>query len=325
MLNSHRGLHLLIFAFLCLFGAEVADAQKIHRIGALIADDRFLPAFEGFKNGMEELGYAENRDVEYKLFNARRDQETLQKLSQKLLQLNPNLVLTSTTSATVPVAKVTARSKIPVVFLGAGDPLRLVNSYASSGNNLTGISASAIDLVEKRLELLTEIAPWVKRIASFNNPSGLNYQANLTAVRRAAQKLDLKVKEVDAANAEELERVTGTISRGIAGAILLPVDATLTRHMEIVVKQALREKLPLIPPAAIPLEKGGLATYGPDYFALGRQGASLADKIIRGSNPSDLPIEQPVKLNLAVNLKIAKAIGVSIPKSILLRADEIIQ
>ncbi len=301
-----------------------AEAQKVYRIGALVSDDLFVPAVEGFKKKMAELGYTEGKNVKYDFYNAKEDGDNLKKLAQKLVQDNLDLIVTSSTTATVPVAKASAGTNIPVVFLSAANPLEFVKSYASSGNNLTGISTGVLELTAKRLELLKEIAPGVKRIATFHNPKGVNYQAQLTEVREAAKKLGFKLWEINVTDGKEIEQVTATISRKVVDAIFLPPDRAITRDMGVIVQQSIKEKLPLIPPPAV-LNVGGLASYGHDYFALGQQGAILVDKIIKGARPKDLPIEQPLKLNLVINLETARAIGLKVPKEILLRADQVIE
>ena len=317
---------LFVFSLLvCSMGVPEASAQKIYHIGALVAEDQFVPAFNGFKKKMAELGYTEGKDINYDFYNAKGDRDSVQKLAEKLVHAKPDLVVTSSTTATAPIAKLTAGSNLPVVFLSAGNPLGLVKSYASSGNNLTGISAASLDLTAKRLELLKELAPWVKRVVSLNYPQGVNYRDNLAAVREAAKKMGFVVNELNASSPDELRRVIRTITRKAADAILLQPDAFFAKNIEVVIQQSLKEKLPVIPTLINNVKRGALATYSPDYFALGEQGAMLVNRILRGAKPADLPIEQPLKLVLAINLKTAKAIGLKISKELLLRADEVIE
>lgn len=152
----------------------------------------------------------------------------------------------------------------------------------------------------------------------------MTYQDNQTAVREGGKRLGLIILEKNAANREELEKVIVTITRKAADAIVIQPDTMLGRNMDIISEQSIRERLPLIPPPVF-IKSGGLATYGPDNSALGKQGAVLVDKILKGARPADLPIEQPAKMNLVINLKTAKAIGLKIPKDILLRADEVFE
>jgi len=303
---------------------EAIRVQRTYRIGALVAEDFFMPAFEGFKAKMTEMGYVEGKNIQYHLRNAKGDRGALPQLAQKLVQEKPDLIVTSPTTATIAAAKATEKSQIPVVFLSAGNPLEFVKSYASSGNNLTGISTAILDLTAKRLELLKELAPWVKRVASVSNPHGLNHKDHLLAVREGTKKLALDVWEIKVANKKEIEQAISTITRKAVDAIFLAPDRVITGNIEAFVKQSVKEKLPLIPtPGAF--NSGGLATFGHNYYALGQQGASLVGKILKGVRPSDLPIEQPAKLRLMINLRTAKAIGLKIPREVLLRADEVIE
>ena len=315
----------LIFFVVAIKPAQT-DAQRLYRIGAVVASDQFVPAVAGFKKRMDELGYIEGKNVKYDVYNAHNDLEEVKKIAQKLVQEKPDLIVTSSTTATAPVAKASAGTNIPVVFLSAGNPLAFVKSYASSGNNLTGISAAAIDLTPKRMELLKELAPGIKRLISINNPNGTNYQENLRATRAAAKKLGFKLIEVDITSREELiQWAKSHLSRKLGDAVFYPPDSIILEAMQEAFPYIVREKLPSVSVNVARVKEGALAAYGPDYFALGQQGAVLVDKVLKGARPMDLPIEQPLKLNLMINLKTAKAIGLKISKEILLRADEIIE
>ena len=300
------------------------EAQKVYRIGALIADDQFVPAFEGFKGKMMEIGYREGKSVIYDYHNAKGDDTVLERMVQKLLQGKPDLIVTSSTTATRPVARATQGSDLPVVFLSAGNPLQLVKSYASSGNNLTGVSSSAIDLTDKRMELLKELAPWIQKVVFLNNPKGLNYEHNLKAARAAAKKLGLRLVEVSATTREEMRRKVSDITRSLGDAIFIPPDVMVNGVNREIIQQSKKEKLPSVAVNEENVRRGVLAMYGSDNFALGQQGAMLVDKILKGARPKDLPIEQPFKLRLVINLKTARAIGLKIPKEVLLRADEVV-
>ncbi|HXF74725.1 MAG TPA: ABC transporter substrate-binding protein [Methylomirabilota bacterium] len=316
----------LAFALAILFPgvSHPADGQRVYRIGALVSADEFVPAFDGFKKKMIEFGYKEGKNVVYELHNAKGDSAALARLAKQLIQDRPDLVVTTSSSSTLPVAQASAGTAIPVVFLSAGEPLRFAKSYGSSGNNLTGISTAVVDLTEKRLELLKELAPWVKRVALLANPLAATYNRHLVAMKKGCKKLQLQVLEKNASNREEIAKVAPSLNRKTIDAIVMQPDMTLGGHIDLVDDQAIREKLPLIPPPAF-IKRGGLATYGPDNAALGSQGAVLVDKIFKGARPADLPIEQPAKLNLVINLRTARAIGFKIPKDVLLRADQIIE
>lgn len=309
-----------------LLSQGLVQAQKVYRVGALVASDQFVATFEGFKKRMAELGYTEGKNIKYDFYNAKGDRDTLKKLAHKLVQDKPDVIVTSSTTATAPVAKASEGTNIPVVFLSAGNPLRFVKSYASSGNNLAGISTSSLDLTEKRMELLKELASGVKRVVSLNNPKGENYEDHLRSTREGAKKLGLELTEVNAESQEEItQKLPTLINRKLGDALFGTPDARINAAMKEIAQQAIKEKLPYIAANIGDVQRGALATYSADYYSLGQQGAVLVDKVLRGARPMDLPIEQPFKLNLVINLMTAKAIGLKIPKEILLRADEVIE
>jgi putative ABC transport system substrate-binding protein len=326
MMTMHKWT-LALLAVLILWLPRASEAQKVYRIGALVAEDQFVPAFEGFKKKMAEIGYVEGKNVKYDLQNAKGDIDALEKLAQKMVQEKPDLIVTSSTTATIPIAKLTQGTQLPVVFLSAGNPLRLVKSYASSGNNLTGISSSNLDLTDKQLELFKELTPSVRRIIFVNNPKSATYEVYIISTRDAGKRMGFMLAEIEvqAVNAEEVRKHLFLITRKLGDGLFLPPDATLVAATEDFAQQAIKEKLPTVGPNIQTARRGLLAAYSSDYYSLGQQGAMLVDKIIRGARPTDLPIEQPLKFKLVINLKTAKAIGLKILKEILLRADEVIE
>ena len=320
--------HAWIFVFLPILvsvGPSHAQAQRVYRVGSLNTGEQFARSFDGFKSRMAELGYVEGRNVRYDFRNAKGSDEILLKLAHQLAQDKVDLIVTTSTTATVAAAKATADTNIPVVFLSSGNAQILVKSFASSGSNLAGISSASMEITGKRFELLRELAPWVKRIAVFNNPAGVNYQSIVTEVGEAARKLGYSVREIKTTSLEEIARAVPTVTRQVADSIFTPPDSLVTVAIELVVRQSIKERLPVITSLAANVSKGCLATYAADYVSLGRQGAALVDKIFKGIKPADLPVEFPEKLNLVINLKTAKAIGLKVPKEILLRADEVIE
>jgi len=318
---------LALVALLTFWSPSASEAQKVYRIGALVAEDQFIPAFEGFKKRMSELGYMEGKNIGYDLHNAKGDVGALKKLAQKILQEKPDLIVTSSTTATAPVAKLTEGTDLPVVFLSAGNPLKLVKSYASSGNNLTGITSSILDITEKRLDLFRELAPAVRRVIFINNPKAVNYEDYMNSTREAAKRMDFTLAEVEiqAMNAEEAKQQLSVITRKLGEGLFIPPDAAFVGATEEITQQAIKEKLPTVGPNVQTARRGFLVAYSSDYYSLGYQGAGLVHRILRGARPTDLPIEQPSRLQLVVNLKTAKAIGLKVPKEILLRADEVIE
>jgi putative ABC transport system substrate-binding protein len=310
---------------LVLYAGSSAQAERTHRISALVADDQFIPAVEGFKKKMAELGYVEGRNIRYDFYNSKGDRGALEAMAEKILRNKPDLIVTSSTTATAPVAKATHGSQLPVVFLSAGNPLKLVKSYASSGNNLTGVASTSLDLMEKRLELLKEIAPWVKRVIAFGIPGGVNYQAGERLMQEAARRVGFVVVPVPVAPEEIKNNIPVFITRKYGEAVVPAPDAQGSPFIGDIAAQAVKEKVLSLGPNIETVKRGFLAAYSTDYFASGQQGAAMVDKILKGARPAELPIEQPVKLKLFLNLKTAKAIRLKIPRDVLLRTDEVIE
>jgi putative ABC transport system substrate-binding protein len=328
--RSMRSLYgFAVLVLMVVMAPSSAEAQRVYRVGALVGDDQFIPAVDGFKQRMAELGYIEGKNIVYDFQNSKGDQDLLRKLAKTLVQQKPDLIVTSSTTASVPIAKITAGTDLPVVFLSAGDPLRLVKSYASSGNNLTGISSSSLELTAKRMELLKKLAPKVKRVIVLIDTAAMGIKpAQLAAdAREAAKNLGLAYEQltIHTKNPDEMKRKIPLIKRSLGDALFVPPVATIVASTEDIVRQVIKEKLPHVGPNIETVTRGLLAAYSSNYHALGQQGAVLVDKIFKGAKPADLPIEQPFKLLLRLNLKTARAIGLDIPKGILLQADEIIK
>ena len=303
--------------------AQPAGAQKVYSIGSLNTGEQFISAFDGFKIRMTELGYRENHNVRYRTHNSRGESELLFALAQKLVQDKVDLIVASSTSAAAAAAKAT--HSIPILFLSAGNPEKLVKGYAGSGNNLAGISSASLELLEKRFELLRELAPATKRVAVLHYPPGINYRSNLSEVREAAARMHLKLREFNVTNTEEMEKNAQAINRSEFDAVFTPPESFITEKLDIIVRRTIKEKMPLITSLLVNVERGCLATYAADYRSLGKQGAALADKILKGAKPGSLPIEMPEKVNLVLNLKTARAIDLTIPKELLLRADQVFE
>lgn len=320
---------LVVLVLMLVMAPSSAEAQRVYRVGALVADDQFIPAVDGFKQRMTDLGYVEGKNIVYDFQNSKGDQDLLGKLAKTLIQGKPDLIVTSSTTASVPIAKVTAGTDLPVVFLSAGDPLRLVKSYASSGNNLTGISSSSIELTAKRMELLKKLAPKIKRVILLIDTAaiGINHERLTSDAQEAAKNLGLEHEPltIHTKNPDEMKRKIPLIKRSLGDALFVPPVATIVASTEDIARQVIKEKLPNVGPNVETVKGGLLAAYSSNYHSLGQQGAVLVDKILRGAKPADLPIEQPFKLHLRLNLKTARAIGLDIPKEILLQADEIIK
>jgi putative ABC transport system substrate-binding protein len=234
--------------------------------------------------------------------------------------------VTSSTTATLPIAKLTEGSNLPVVFLSSANPLTLVKSYASSGNNLTGISDSTLDIIGKQMELLKELLPRAKRVMSVVVSGETNYKQVRHLTHEAAKKLGLVVVDVVVDKPEEIKaKLAILIERKAGDAIFASLNLSMLAMRDEIIQQGVLGGIPIIATGIETVRKGALAAYTSDFFALGAQGALLVDKILKGARPSDLPIEQPSKLKLIINLKAAKTVGLKIPKEVLLRANDLIE
>jgi len=305
--------------------AHALAAQKNITIGSLNTADQFLDAFEGFKSRMAELGYKEGQAVRYEYRNSKGNGERLRAMAQELVQQRMDMIVTTSTTGTVAAAKATKGTRIPVVFLSAANPQLLVKGFAGSGNNLAGISSASLELTAKRFELLKELVPNAKRMVMPVDPKGVNYQMIVEENREAAAKLGVTITELHVRGLEEIAPAMSAITRKKYDAVFSPADTLVSAGIDWVVKQANQEKLPTITALLVNVKRGCLATYASDYNALGRQGAVLADKILKGAKAAELPIEMPDKIKLSLNLKTAKAIGIKISKEMLLRADDVFE
>lgn len=304
---------------------NAAATDRILTIGSLNTADQFVDAVEGFKSRMAELGYKEGQSIRYEYHNSNGNPETLRTMAQKLIQDQVNMIVTTSTTATEAAVKATQSTGIPVVFLSAANTKLLVKNFSGSGNNLAGISSASLELTAKRFELLRELVPGAKRMVMPVDPKGANYRMIVEENREAAARLGLAISELHVRSLDEIARAVGAITRKSYDAVFSPADTLVTVGIDWVVKQAIKEKLPTITALLVNVKRGCLATYASDYAALGKQGAVLADKILKGAKPASLPVELPDKIKLSLNLKTAKAIGLKIPKAMLLRADEVVE
>jgi putative ABC transport system substrate-binding protein len=310
---------------LVISAASQAEAQRTYSIGSLNTGDSFINAFEGFRERMTELGYRERQNVRYQYYNSRGNDDLLRTIAHKLVHDKVDLIVTSSTTATVAAARATQGTPIPVVFLSAGNSQNLFKSFSGSGSNLAGISSASLELTGKRFELLKELAPGTKKIAIPFDPNGVNYKAIVAEVQATAPKFGLGYTEIHVRRVEEIGTTVQSITRKKYDATYHPPDSLVTEGVQQVVDQAIKEKLPLVTSLLVNVKRGCLATYAADYPALGKQAAALADKIFKGIKPSELPIELPYKLNLVLNLQTAKAIDLKLAKEILLRADQVFE
>lgn len=310
-----------------LAGVVPAFAQQAQfRVGWLSSDparegSRF---FEAFREGLRELGYAEGRNV---IFDARWGSGSAERTGQLLaesMQARPNVIVVQGPAA-VSVRK--SGTTIPAVFGFSGDPVQagLVESLPRPGGHLTGISFMALELVGKRIELLKEVLPAVKRIAVLANPQHPGDQAEQRASQVAATALGLTAQYFEMRNGAQLEDALSAIAKSRSEAMLVFPMALMMRYSERIAEFAVKNHMPAISGWAQFADGGNLMSYGPNLHESFRRLATFVDRILKGAKPAELPVELPTRVELVVNLKAAKALGVKVPQSVLARADRVIE
>ena len=305
-----------------------AQPAKVARIGILSLDMAGNPrGTDSFREGLRELGYVEGRNIQIEFRNAERRFERFPALAAELVALKVDVIVAPNVVAAQAASKVT--KTIPIVFAGVADPINdgLVASLARPGGNVTGLSNLSPDLVGKRLQLLTQAVPGVKRVAILWQPgSGMEGtdRDTLKDAQAAAQTLGVRLAVVEARSAGDLDGAFATIARDGANALFVLGTPMFFTERERLVALAAKNRLPGMFTSRQFVVAGGLMAYGASLDDLLRRSATYVDKLLKGKSPAELPVEQPTKFELIVNLKTARALGLTIPRSVLGRADEVI-
>jgi putative ABC transport system substrate-binding protein len=309
--------------------AEAQQAAKVARIGYLAASLAATPHLpEAFRQGLRDLGYVEGRNVVIEYRDAEGKFERLPALAAELVAIKVDVVLAPPTVAAL-AAKQATRT-LPIVFAAVADPVGsgLVTSLARPGGNVTGLSNLAPELVGKCLEQLTQAVPGVSRVAVLWQPGAVPERTEkdiLKGAEVAGRALGVRVQFVEARGPADIDRAFSDMTRARAGALtVLPSNMFLIERRRFV-DLAAKHRLPAVYPWRESVDAGGLMAYGPNLADLFRRAATYVDKILKGAKPADLPVERPTKFELVINLKTAKALGLTIPPSLLRRADEVIQ
>jgi ABC-type uncharacterized transport system substrate-binding protein len=325
-MNTRRKL-LLVLSAAALPTWTGAQQSKVLRVG-WISNDRGsanAPMFAAFREGLRELGYVEGRNLTIDARWGEGSTERLEQLAVDLVKSKSDVIVTQGGPATHPVVR--AGATMPVVFGYSGDPLEagLVASLARPGGNFTGVTFLSFDLVGKRLELLKEVIPGLRRSAILANPQHPGEQGELRASQAAAKTLGLSFQYFQAQNAAQLEEAFAGILKSHSEAVDVFPDGLLVRSRERIAEFAVKNRIPTISGWAEFAEGGNLMSYGPNLRNMYRRLATYVDKIVKGAKPADLPVELPTSVELVVNLKTAKTLGIKIPQSILARADRVIE
>jgi putative tryptophan/tyrosine transport system substrate-binding protein len=308
-------------------GARAQQAGKIPRVGFMGNSTAALEAnlVGPFRDGLRELGYQEGRNVVIEYRWAEGNYERFPALVAELLAVPVDVVVTAGTPATLAVKKAT--STMPLVMIAVGDPggTGVVPSLARPGGNVTGLSSIAPDLEGKRLELLREVIPKLSHVALFLNPLNPFHTASMRQAFAAAQALGIKLQPLEVRTSGELDGAFAAIVREKPDALLILADRVFLHDRKRIMDFATEHRLPSVNAYRELVEAGGLMSYGPSYEDMHRRAADFVDKILKGAKPGDLPVEQPTKFTLILNLKAARALGIDVPPMLLARADEVIE
>ena len=301
--------------------AEAQQAQKVYRIGYL-ATTRSESREEAFRQGLRELGYIEGQNIGIEWRFGRKNGP---KLAAELVRANVDLIVTRGTRATRAAQKAT--STIPIVMAGVGNAVSrgFVASLAKPGGNITGLTTRSPDLADKRLELLKELLPNISRVALLRNASRMGTEEHLREAEVAARKLGLQLQSLEVRQPEDIETAFRAAEKGRAEALIVVAAGLGGAQRARIISLAAQKRLPIIASSDSYVRAGALMSYSPDRSEQLRRAATYVDKILKGANPADLPVERSTKFELIINLKTAKQIGLTIPQEVLFRADKVIK
>lgn len=304
---------------------EARQPEEAVRVAYLATGEVSPSLWKEFVKAMSEHGWVEGKNVVLEYRTGRGDRERLASLAQQIVELKPAVILTGGSPATVAVKRATAT--IPIVMVGVGDPVRygLVESLTRPEANLTGLSFLANDLGVKALELLREVLPAAHRVVILGNPSNPGAQSFLEKVQAAGPKLGLTIQFAATTTDHDLDLQLEALERDRPDALFIIPNGFLIASRRRILDFAAANHLPALSINPLFATSGALMTYSPNFTQLLRRAAWFADRLLRDAHPGDLPVEQPTKFDLVVNLKTAKALGLQIPQSVLLRADRVIE
>jgi ABC-type uncharacterized transport system substrate-binding protein len=311
------------------FAARAQQHERTRRIGVLMslaADDREGQArVDAFMQGLRELGWIDGRNIQVDIRWAAGGDRVRQKYAAELVALSPDVMLASGGSVVGPLLQATRT--VPIVFTQTPDPIGagFVDSLARPGGNATGFSIFDYNIAGKWLELLKQITPGVTRVAVIRDPATPQGIGQFSAVHAVAPSLGLDVSPINASEPSEVERAIKAFAHAPNSGLIVTGSNFAITHRELIIKLASQHKLPTVYPIRFFAAAGGLISYGPDPIDPHRRAAGYIDRILRGEKPADLPVQAPTKYELVINLKAAKAIGLTISPSILARADEVIE
>ena len=322
-MNRRKFITLLSGACTWPLGAWAQQVTKIYRVGVLETRSRAQnPNFIALVDELRNLGYVEGRNLLIEYRSAEGQASPFPELAAELIRLKVDVIVTRGTPAALAAKKAT--TSIPIVMSAIGDAADAVNSLARPGGNVTGVSVLTPELHAKRIEALKELLPYLKRVALLSNLGNPASQSTSRGVQSATQILGIELRVLDVRNAAGIAPAFDTAQAEQVDGLLVGIDGLFLKNVEQIVALAAMHRLPAIYASKEFVEAGGLIAYGPSYPDLYRRAAAYVDKVLKGEKPANLPVEQPIKFELTINLRAAKALGLTIPVSLLGRADDLI-
>ena len=304
-------------------GAYAQQADKMPRVGVVLSSPLTSPHYQAFLQGLHDLGYLENKNIAIMARSAEGNPDRFPEFARELVRLNVNVMLVSGDQGLRAAKDATAT--IPII-VAACDPLdSLAASIARPGGKATGLTCISSELAGKRLQLLRELVPSLVHVAVLYNPEDRNKESEYKQSQEAARSLKLTLHAYEARSLIEIDRAFARMADDHAQALVIFSDVLTVAHEKRLADLALENRLPAVFGFREFADMGGLISYGSSASEMWRRAASYVDKILRGTSPSDLPIEQPTRFELVINLKTAKALGLEIPPSLLATADEVIE
>jgi putative tryptophan/tyrosine transport system substrate-binding protein len=310
--------------------ARAQQPERVRRIGVLVASTADDPEAQArvaaFAEALSQLGWTDGRNLRIDVRWATTNADGLRRHAAELAALGPDVIVAATGTATV-APLLQATRTVPIVFAVVIDPVGagFVASLARPGGNATGFTIFEYGLSGKWLELLKQVAPGTTRVAVLRDPTIVSGIGQFAAIQAVAPSLGVELSPVDVRDAPEIARAVTAFVRSSNGGLIVTPNALATRHRDLIITLAARHRLPAVYAWRFFAADGGLISYGPDLFDQYRRAAGYVDRILRGEQPADLPVQAPTRYELVINLKTAKALGIDIPTTLLARADEVIE
>jgi putative ABC transport system substrate-binding protein len=310
--------------------AHAQEEDRLRRVGVLMAhskdDSQFQARIVAFQQALALLGWTDGRNVQIDMRWATTNAEEIRRHAAELVALAPDVILAATgTTTAAPLLQATRT--VPIVFVVVIDPVGagFVASLARPGGNATGFLLFEYGLSAKWLELLKQIAPGVTRVAVLRDPTIASGIGQFGAIQSAAPSLGIEASPVNVRDVGDIERDLTAFARSSNGGVIVTSSPEASRHRDLIIALVSRHRLPSIYAGSYFVTEGGLISYGPDYVDQYRRAAAYVDRILKGEKPADMPVQAPTKYELAINLKTAKALGLTVPPTLLARADEVIE